>query len=48
MLLDHLGFAEAAAKVEQAVADDLLERGGSWTARTTRQIGDDIAARVAG
>ncbi|SDQ38349.1 3-isopropylmalate dehydrogenase [Thermostaphylospora chromogena] len=48
MLLDHLGLTEAAAKVEQAVADDLLERGGSWTARNTRQIGDDIAARVAG
>ncbi|GAB1822039.1 3-isopropylmalate dehydrogenase [Herbidospora sp. RD11066] len=48
MLLDHLGHTEAAARVEQAVADDLLERGGAWQARTTREIGDDIAARVAG
>ncbi|GIH70654.1 3-isopropylmalate dehydrogenase [Sphaerimonospora thailandensis] len=48
MLLDHIGSAEAAARVEQAVADDLVERQGAWTARATREIGDDIAARVAG
>jgi 3-isopropylmalate dehydrogenase len=48
MLLDHLGFAEASARVEQAVADDLVERQGAWVARRTREIGDDIAARVAG
>ncbi|GAB2449990.1 3-isopropylmalate dehydrogenase [Streptosporangium sandarakinum] len=48
MLLDHLGLAEEAARVEQAVADDLLERQTGWTARTTHEIGDDIAARVAG
>ncbi|MCC5576729.1 MULTISPECIES: 3-isopropylmalate dehydrogenase [Microtetraspora] len=48
MLLDHIGLAEDARKVEQAVADDLVERQGAWTARTTREIGDDIAARVAG
>ncbi|WP_061297075.1 3-isopropylmalate dehydrogenase [Herbidospora cretacea] len=48
MLLDHLGHSEAAARVEQAVADDLVERGGAWAARQTREIGDDIAARVAG
>ncbi|MEU6429366.1 3-isopropylmalate dehydrogenase [Microbispora sp. NPDC046973] len=48
MLLDHLGHAEASARVEQAVADDLIERQGAWTARSTREIGDDIAARVAG
>ncbi|WP_062341410.1 MULTISPECIES: 3-isopropylmalate dehydrogenase [Herbidospora] len=48
MLLDHIGQAEAAARVEQAVADDLVERAGAWQARTTREIGDDIAARVAG
>ncbi|GGO04840.1 3-isopropylmalate dehydrogenase [Microbispora rosea subsp. aerata] len=48
MLLDHLGHAEAAARVEQAVADDLIERQSAWTARSTREIGDDIAARVAG
>ncbi|MDF5753369.1 3-isopropylmalate dehydrogenase [Spongiactinospora sp. TRM90649] len=46
MLLDHLGLAEAASRVERAVADDLAERGA--TVRGTRQIGDDITARVAG
>ncbi|GLX02479.1 3-isopropylmalate dehydrogenase [Microtetraspora sp. NBRC 16547] len=48
MLLDHIGFTEAAQKVEQAVAEDLAERQGARTARKTREIGDDIAARVAG
>ncbi len=48
MLLDHLGLAEEATKVEQAVADDLIERLTGWTSRTTREIGDDITARVAG
>jgi len=48
MLLDHLGLSEAAAAIEQAVADDLVERQGAWAARSTSQIGDDIAARVAG
>ncbi|MGW4422108.1 3-isopropylmalate dehydrogenase [Streptosporangium sp. NPDC004631] len=48
MLLDHLGLAEQAARVEQAVADDLVERLTGWTGRTTHEIGDDITARVAG
>ncbi|MBO3746333.1 3-isopropylmalate dehydrogenase [Streptosporangiaceae bacterium NEAU-GS5] len=48
MLLDHLGFTAGAQRVEQAVADDLVERQGAWVARKTREIGDDIAARVAG
>ncbi|MEV7964706.1 3-isopropylmalate dehydrogenase [Sphaerisporangium sp. NPDC088356] len=48
MLLDHLGFADDAARVEQAVADDLVERQVAWVPRTTREIGDDITARVAG
>ena len=47
LLLDHLGLAAEAAKVEQAVADDLLERQGAWASRTTGEIGDDIAGRVA-
>ncbi|MBO2454897.1 3-isopropylmalate dehydrogenase [Actinomadura barringtoniae] len=47
MLLDHLGAAEAARRVEQAVADDLLERPGLG-ARSTAQIGDAIAKRVSG
>ncbi|MGJ6962215.1 3-isopropylmalate dehydrogenase [Streptosporangium sp. G11] len=48
MLLDHLGMAREATKVEQAVADDLVERLAGWAGRTTREIGDDITARVAG
>ncbi|GAA3123717.1 3-isopropylmalate dehydrogenase [Planomonospora alba] len=48
MLLDHLGLAEDAARVEQAVADDLVERQTGWSGRTTQEIGDDITARVAG
>ncbi|MFC4060745.1 3-isopropylmalate dehydrogenase [Planomonospora corallina] len=48
MLLDHLGLAEEAARVEQAVADDLVERQTGWSSRTTQEIGDDITARVAG
>ncbi|GAA2573586.1 3-isopropylmalate dehydrogenase [Actinomadura fulvescens] len=47
MLLDHLGAAETARRVEQAVADDLLERPGLG-ARSTSQIGDAIAKRVSG
>jgi 3-isopropylmalate dehydrogenase len=44
MLLDHLGLAEAAAKVERAVAADLASRG--TTERSTREIGDALAAAV--
>jgi 3-isopropylmalate dehydrogenase len=47
MLLDHLGATEAARRVEQAVADDLIERQGLGT-RSTAQIGDAIAKRVSG
>ncbi|GII87342.1 3-isopropylmalate dehydrogenase [Sphaerisporangium siamense] len=48
MLLDHLGLAEEAARVEQAVADDLIGRQTVWAQRSTREIGDDITARVTG
>ncbi|WP_066942819.1 3-isopropylmalate dehydrogenase [Microtetraspora fusca] len=48
MLLDHLGLTAAAEKVEQAVAEDLVERQGARAVRQTREIGDDIASRVAG
>ncbi|GAA2363454.1 3-isopropylmalate dehydrogenase [Nonomuraea africana] len=48
MMLDHLGLAEEAARVEQAVADDIVERLTGWTGRTTHEIGDDITARVSG
>ncbi|MER5645706.1 3-isopropylmalate dehydrogenase [Streptosporangium sp. NPDC002524] len=48
MLLDHLGLADEAARVERAVADDLVERLSGRAGRTTQEIGDDITARVAG
>jgi 3-isopropylmalate dehydrogenase len=48
MLCEHLGLSAEAARIEQAVADDLVERQGAWAARVTPEIGDDIAARVAG
>jgi 3-isopropylmalate dehydrogenase len=47
LLLSHLGYADAAARVEQAVADDLVKRQGAGT-RTTVETGDDIATRVSG
>jgi 3-isopropylmalate dehydrogenase len=48
MLCDHLGLSAEAARIEQAVSDDLLERQGAWSPRSTPEIGDDIAERVAG
>ena len=48
MLLAHLGRPAQAAKIEQAVADDIIERQGQWQARTTVEVGDDIADRVSG
>jgi 3-isopropylmalate dehydrogenase len=48
MLCDHLGLAAETTRIEQAVADDLVERQGAWAARSTPEIGDDIAERVAG
>ncbi|GAA3306547.1 3-isopropylmalate dehydrogenase [Nonomuraea dietziae] len=48
MMLDHLGLTEQAARVEQAVADDIVERLAGWAGRTTHEIGDDITARVSG
>jgi len=48
MLCEHLGMTHEAARIEQAVAEDLLERQGEWAARSTDEVGDDIAERVAG
>jgi len=48
LLCSHLGLTAAAAKIEQAVEDDLVERQGEWAARTTVEIGGDIAERVSG
>jgi 3-isopropylmalate dehydrogenase len=46
MLLDHLGFAEQAAKVDAAVAADVASRGTG--PRSTREVGEALAAAVAG
>jgi 3-isopropylmalate dehydrogenase len=48
MLCEHLGLTSEAVRIEQAAADDLVERQGAWAARATAEIGDDIAERVAG
>jgi 3-isopropylmalate dehydrogenase len=47
LLLDHLGYADAAAAVESAAVADLADRV-SGTVRGTAEVGDAIAARVAG
>ena len=46
LLLDHLGHAEQAQRVEAAVAKDLATRG--TTARSTAQVGDALATLAAG
>lgn len=47
MLCEHLGMSAEAVRIEQAVSEDLLERQGAWSPRSTPEIGDDIAERVA-
>jgi 3-isopropylmalate dehydrogenase len=44
LLLGHLGYDDAAARVEAAVAEDLAGRGSA--ARGTREIGEAICARL--
>ncbi|MEV8446327.1 3-isopropylmalate dehydrogenase [Streptomyces sp. Cmuel-A718b] len=46
LLLHHLGYDTEAARIEDAVSADLAERDGG-TARTTDEIGDALAVRVA-
>ncbi|MET7712867.1 3-isopropylmalate dehydrogenase [Streptomyces sp. NPDC005407] len=46
LLLRHLGFEAEAARIEEAVSVDLAGRDGA-TFRTTDQIGDALAVRVA-
>ena len=46
LLLDHLGRPDDAARIVAAVEADIADRAGKQ--RVTQQIGDDIAARVAG
>jgi 3-isopropylmalate dehydrogenase len=50
MLLDHLGHATAAAAIEDAVLADRAAHAasGGGVPRSTSEIGDSIAARVAG
>jgi 3-isopropylmalate dehydrogenase len=49
MLLSHLGFDGEAARVEGAVAASLVDRAARPGApRSTREIGADLAERVAG
>ena len=45
MLLDHLGYADAAARVEAAVVADLAERVPDRRRRTA-EIGDAVASRL--
>lgn len=47
LLLEHLGHPAAAARVEQAVSDDLAERAGSTGRPSTREVGDRLLARLA-
>ncbi|WP_329455474.1 3-isopropylmalate dehydrogenase [Streptomyces sp. NBC_01497] len=46
LLLRHLGLDAEAARIEEAVTADLAERSGA--PRTTDEIGDALAVRVAG
>ena len=44
MMLDHLGFADAARDIERAVAADLLVRGDKK--RSTSEVGDALVAAL--
>ncbi|MFE2168922.1 3-isopropylmalate dehydrogenase [Streptomyces sp. NPDC059447] len=46
LLLRHLGYEAQAVRIEDAVSVDLAERDGTF--RSTDEIGDALAARVAG
>ncbi|MET1155717.1 3-isopropylmalate dehydrogenase [Arthrobacter sp.] len=45
LLLEHLGLADAAARVQKSVENDVAARGSA--SRTTAQIGDAISAALA-
>ncbi|WP_411080715.1 3-isopropylmalate dehydrogenase [Streptomyces sp. cmx-18-6] len=47
LLLRHLGYEAEALRIEDAVSADLAERDGAAATRTTDQIGDALAVRVA-
>ncbi len=44
IMLDHFGYAEAAAQINEAVSADLAERGTQT--RRTSEVGDAIVARL--
>jgi len=44
LMLEHLGHPEQAARVEAAVAADLLTRGDA--PRTTSEVGDALVAQL--
>jgi 3-isopropylmalate dehydrogenase len=44
LLLDHLGHPKAAARVEQAVHDDITASAG--TRRSTSEVGDSVCSRL--
>ena len=50
LLLDHVGLAEQAARLEAAVAADLAERpapaGGAGARRSTRAVGEAVCGRL--
>ncbi|TCJ00349.1 3-isopropylmalate dehydrogenase [Aeromicrobium sp. IC_218] len=47
LLLDHLGHPEAAAEIERAVEADVAARTDAAGPRSTEEVGEAIAARVA-
>ncbi len=47
LLLEHVGLPAAAARVEQAVADDLAARAVAQARPSTREVGDRLLARLA-
>jgi len=44
MMLDHLGFSDAARDVERVVVADLATRGDAK--RSTTQVGDALASAL--
>jgi 3-isopropylmalate dehydrogenase len=47
LLLEHVGLGDAAARVEQAVADDLAGRAQDGARPSTAEVGDRLLARLA-
>ncbi|PWD49362.1 3-isopropylmalate dehydrogenase [Serinibacter arcticus] len=48
LMLEHLGLTEQASRIQRAVEEDIASRVGNPAVRTTSEIGDALAARVAG